>query len=44
MREDTEHREDARLIDLGAASAVTQGDFLPRAVEQSFYIDHWDAP
>jgi hypothetical protein len=29
MREDTEHREDASLIDLGAASEVTLGIFDP---------------
>lgn len=44
MRHDTQHRDDARLIDLGAATAVTQGDFLRTKTEQVVIPDHWDAP
>lgn len=41
MRDEQEHR-DTDLIDLGAATEVTQGDFFLTKVEQGLYIDHWD--
>jgi hypothetical protein len=44
MREDIEHREDAQLVELGAATALTEGDPLPFQKEQVVIADHWDAP
>lgn len=44
MREDTERHEEAQLVELGAATALTQGDPLPFQREQVLITDHWDAP
>jgi hypothetical protein len=44
MHEDNERRHDGDLVDLGAATEVTQGDFLLKATEQGYIPDHWDAP
>jgi len=42
MREDIERDDD--IIDLGAATTLTQGDYLPKAKEQGYIVDFWDAP
>lgn len=44
MREDTERHDDAAIIDIGAATQLTQGTFLPRATEAVVIQDHWDEP
>jgi hypothetical protein len=43
MREDDTPKHD-ELIDLGAATELTQGSFLRSATEAVVVKDHWDEP
>lgn len=42
MRKDTHNHDD--IVDLGAATEVTQGTFLLRETEAVVIKDHWDEP
>ena len=44
MRNDIQANEDAVLVDIGAATDLTHGTFLPRATEAVVIQDHWDEP
>lgn len=43
MREQTKTAEPA-LVELGAATELTQGSYLPGATEAISIKDHWDEP
>jgi hypothetical protein len=44
MREDKHAVEHDDLVDLGAATELTQGSYLPGATEAVTIKDHWDEP
>lgn len=44
MREDENTTEHDEILDLGAASELTQGAYLPGATEAINIKDHWDEP